>query len=227
MTPHGVGTDESSSARRVIIGVCGIDGAGKSTLITRLLAWPPLRDATVAKMPPGENYQRLVRMHPGLWDRPAELIGTPWARALGWAEVFDFLHYQQRTIRPLRDYPGILVHDRWTPCWAAFCGSVAGLGVAAADRLRAATPADLVIWLDVPPERALARIRAVREPLPDEDIAVLRAFHAGYHEAYAKPDGPLLRIGDEDPDTVERMAKESIERVLHSTGRPSGSPYAT
>jgi thymidylate kinase len=200
--------------RRVIIGVCGIDGAGKSTLISRLLSLPGLAHAAVRKMPPGENYRRLLRLHPGLWEDPSALVRTSRGHAVGWAEVLDFLSYQEREIRPSLTVPGVLIHDRWTPCFTAFCDSVLGLGGRAALRLRQATPADLILYLDVSPEAALDRIRQTRQPLPDEDITVLRAFHAGYEDALREQGGTVVRIGELDPDAVAKIAEESVEQTL-------------
>jgi molybdopterin-guanine dinucleotide biosynthesis protein len=56
------------SDQGVLIGVCGIDGAGKTTLIAALREWAPLSEARVRKLKPGANYQRLMRGISDPWD---------------------------------------------------------------------------------------------------------------------------------------------------------------
>lgn len=202
------------SDRSVLIGVCGIDGAGKSTLISALREWAPLREASVQKLKPGANYQRLMRDISDPWADPVALFGSHLARSMGWAEVFDFLSYHDRLVRPALQTPGVLLHDRWTPCFAAFCDSVLGLGGMAAPRLRRVTAADLVLYLDVSPEIALDRIRLTRDPNPDEDITVLRAFRAGYEQSLREADYPVVRIGELPAEQVVQVARDSVAQIV-------------
>ena len=201
------------SDQGVLIGVCGIDGAGKTTLISALREWAPLSEARVQKLKPGANYQRLMRGIPDPWADLDALFGSQLARSMGWAEVFDFLSYHDHQVRPALRTPSVVLHDRWTPCFAAFCDSVLGLGGLAAPRLRRVTAADLVLYLDVSPVTALERIRRTRDPNPDEDIAVLRAFRAGYEEALCDPDYPVVRIGELPAGEVARIARDSVAQI--------------
>jgi thymidylate kinase len=198
----------------MIIGICGIDGAGKSTLLSGLRSWPLLRDASWRKMPPGENYRRLLRFHPDLWADPAALPASHHGRAVGWADVFDFLHYYEDEIRPALDRGEVIVHDRWTPCFMAYCDCVMGLDGAAALRLQALPPADLILYLEVAPEVAYERIRRTRTPHPDEDPAILRAFRDGYGGALRAQTCPVVRISGLDAPGVLAAAKDSIEHLL-------------
>src|SRR5215472_8126504 len=88
------------SDQGVLIGVCGIDGAGKTTLISALREWAPLSEARVQKLKPGANYQRLMRGIPDPWADLDALFGSQLARSMGWAEVFDFLSYHDHQVRP-------------------------------------------------------------------------------------------------------------------------------
>jgi thymidylate kinase len=186
------------------IAVSGIDGAGKTTLL-EWLRRDVLPGATVHKKTDRADAERVARHHPVF---PLE-DGTA-AVTYGWATLFDHLAHTRRVERDPGD--GAVLLDRWTPCVAAWCGAVLGLGLEPVDELTAGVRRpDLTLFLECRPVVARRRLERRGTPRPDEDRSILDAFAVAYEQVLARPGtGPVVRVAEGDQDSVRRATRAAL-----------------
>lgn len=172
-------TGNPASQRGRLIAFCGIDGAGKTSLIARLE-----QDGAI----PGAVYLRKERKNSinlvveyGLSD---ESGGQSWAEGAfaenaATATAFDFLHHYQENIAPRLAAGELLVCDRYAFCYEAYIHAVGSEfrfpGIF--ERLRRP---DLLIYVDAPVEVVIRRFQLRGGATEDEQPEVMRRYRAAY-----------------------------------------------
>lgn len=202
------------------IALAGIDGAGKSTLVRRLLERPQLSGASVLKKDHREAAQMLLRLHPDLRTGAGQVHG-PMAAGLRWAHGIDFLHYWESTARPAFEDGSLLLLDRWKVCFEAGAGLVPGLGLDMRALLAPVPEADVVLFLEIDPEEAHHRLGLRGPRQPDEELGPLRALRHGYDEALSACTTDVVVIDQGDEESVLQQALDALEPFLanHSAHR--------
>lgn len=163
----------------------GGDGAGKTTQIARLgafLAGCGI-DAVLTREPGGapgaEDIRRLlVEGAAGRWDPLTETLLHLAARR----------EHVARTVAPALEAGRWVVSDRFADSTIAYQGAGQGVGVARvrmlSDAVLGPLRPDLTLILDLPPEVALARMRA-RAAAPSRYDAMDIGFHRRLRDAFA------------------------------------------
>jgi dTMP kinase len=192
---------------RVLITVEGLDGAGKTTLITALARE---LDATVLREPGGVELAERIRAL--VADR--ELHVDPRAEALLFAAARAQLVAEK--LQPLLDAGATVLLDRFVDSSLAYQGGGRELGVEAIRALNAfatggLTP-DRTLLLRIDPHAGLARI-AGREA--DRLEGAGGEFFARVAQTYdelaaAEPDRFVVIDATEPPDTVLTAALDAL-----------------
>lgn len=202
----------STTERGLFISFEGIDGAGKSTQIRRLM--DRLRSAgreVVETVEPGAS--RIARQIRQILLDPSNAEMSPTAELL--------LYFAARAqnaeelIRPALTRGAIVVSDRFTDSTIAYQGYARGLGERLVRELhRIACPdltPDLTIFLDVDPAVSAQRRRGADrlENEPDEFRAKVRE---GYLRLSASEPQRIRRIdGAQSPDAVAGEIWRAVE----------------
>ncbi len=202
------------SPRGVFVVLEGLDGSGKSTQAERLVAH--LR---------GQRYEVQAVEEPG---------GTPEGEAIRelllrkdltpLAELFLYEASRnqlvRRVIRPALERGEIVVCQRYDYSTVAYQGYGRGLPLELIERVNeAATEGvrpDVVLFLDVPAEEGLARLRKGRRPdrIEDEGLRFLRRVERGYHELRRRRPEMVRIDGTRSPEAIFREIRGVVERVL-------------
>jgi dTMP kinase len=196
----------------------GPDGSGKSTQARRLAAWlhsqgcPVTLTREPGGTPLGDRLRELV-LDPG--SPPGSTLSVALMLAASRAQLVDDV------IRPALARDEIVIVDRYADSTLAYQGYGAGLDLHYARQLtdiatRGLWP-DLTLYVDVPPEVGLQRVRA-RGPanrLDGEAIDFHRRVRAGYLQMIAEqPQRWRCVDGTLPVDDVEQTIREAIEPLL-------------
>lgn len=200
----------------VFITFEGTDGAGKSTLIR-----------TLAQILEPEGHTCLMTREPGGGKLSESIRSVLIAESMDpWTELFLYeasrREHVQKVIRPALHEKKIVLCDRYADSSIAYQGVGRGLPLSKVSALnRLATGGlypDLTVWLDVPVERALER---VREHTRFE--AEGRDFQARVRKGFAKARAMapkrwlVLKVGSQTPDELaKRVFNEMKKRRLIS-----------
>jgi dTMP kinase len=202
----------------MLITVEGLDGAGKTTLVTRLAAELAARGrpVTVLREPGGVALSERIRAlvtDPGLRVDPhAEALLYAAARAQLVAE----------RLRPLLDAGGWVLLDRFVDSSLAYQGGGRGLGIDAIRAVNAFATGGLApartLLLRIDPERGLARISG-READRLERAGL--SFFAAIADAYdalaaAEPERIAVIDASAEPDAVLAAALGALAPLLQS-----------
>jgi len=205
--------------RRRIIALVGVDGSGKSTQAHRLASW-----LTALGVP-----ARHVK-NPGgrvLVGRVARRLGRPDAAALLGARGVSGMEGCVRWLALLRALVRtrargqVAVMDRYTHCQLAVLRARGHGGERLTRLLYGPFPEpDLVLFLALPPSRALERIEA--RGTDSETLEHLSALDAAYR---ALPEAVGFHVVDADGSPAEVMFR--IRRIVANSpvlSVPGGSP---
>jgi dTMP kinase len=195
----------------------GIDGAGKSTHITRLAdAFRAQgRTVTLTREPGGtplaEKLRTLVLADP--MDPLCEAL-------LMFAARRDHL---QQVIEPALARAEVVLCDRFTDATVAYQGFGRGFDLEVLRQLEAWVQAlpqgglrqpALTLWFDLPPEIAASRLTAARTPdrFESQPVAFFSSVAAGYAHRLQEQPQRFARIASHEPvDAVWRTVREVFE----------------
>ena len=187
----------------MLITVEGLDGAGKTTLVSALAAELSKRGPVVVLREPG-GVELSERIRDLLKDPALEI--HPRAEALLYAAARAQLVAEQ--LRPLLDAGTTVLLDRFVDSSLAYQGIARGLGV---EEIRALndfgtgglTP-DRTLLLRIDPQRGLARISdRPADRLEQEGIAFFAAIAEAYDALAAAEPGRIVVIdAAQPPDSV-------------------------
>jgi thymidylate kinase len=175
-----------------LVAFCGIDGAGKSTLV-QLLASRQELDACVLKKEDKHACELVARHHARQHHDARDWETGPFAAAVALATAIDFLSHYTAAIVPALARQSLVIVDRYTPCYEAYLEST-GYPYDAALVFAGVRPADLVVYVETPVELALARCQARGSAGEDETAGVQRRFAAAYERVLARAPCSVVRV---------------------------------
>lgn len=165
--------------KQPMIAVCGVDGAGKSSLLTRLKADPDFAQHRLIQKSESRNFDSLIDL-PGIAPSTREDFRSgPYVRLNAYACLFDFLEHYRRLIEPalIEERRPVLL-DRYIPCWIAYANIGGCQDDVAAALAGLPSPAG-VIWVDANQDTIAARMKLKKEVSHTTDL-----FRAGYERAF-------------------------------------------
>jgi thymidylate kinase len=175
-----------------LIAFCGIDGAGKTTLV-RMLAERRAISAIYLKKDHTSARDLVAAFHAPARREPHDWEVGPFAAAIALATAVDFLAYYAGQIAPALKRGGAVVVDRYTPCYQAYLDSTE-YPYDASLMFAGVRAADLIVYIDTPYELALRRCLDRGGGTEDESPGLLRRFAAAYQRVLARTAIPVLRI---------------------------------
>lgn len=200
-----------------VIAICGIDGAGKSSLVRLLKGDRDFSGTAFIKKTEKGDFDRLVRLASPLGEMPEAYLSGPFSEAIRWAHAFDYLRFFDNEIVPLLCTGKPIIADRWSFCPITF-GDVGTRLSAKLEAMLSCVPRPtLTIFLEVDEFTATERLNR-RGPLePDEHIALLRAYRLSYESYFSHYTGPLLRIRNQTIEVTYQTARSAILDVFRKT----------
>jgi thymidylate kinase len=178
-----------------ILGLCGIDGAGKSSLIARLHE----RDPTGRVLYVKKDVKRCNSIVQELHARPLgdyrDLNNGNYGSMLATADALDFLDYYRTSLRPEIESGrwDLIVHDRYTPCYAAYLDCVAP-HADSVQLFAAVRPADLIVLIEVDQRLLANRYRGRGGAEEDENPEMMARFAEAYYRVLPLHAKRVIRI---------------------------------
>lgn len=210
-----VASDEATHRSVPMIAFCGIDGAGKTTMIKRLSEQPRLLPYRPMRKENRENVDRLMRLYPKAAQNPAHYLSGPFAVQLRWAYLLDFLWFYERGIVQIMSTGTPLLLDRWFPCVLAWANMVPGIDIDVFAEIYGKIPSPAAtIYLNVAPAIARRRIELRGVAKPDEDITILHALHESYLSVFDRYSISVQIIDAENLDDAYAIAAGIVEHAV-------------
>ena len=216
-------TDVSSrpAPKGVFLALDGPDGGGKTTQAAQLAAWLRARGFEVVACRDPGGTPLGDRLRPILLDRAttplslrAEMLLYMASRAQLVAEV----------IRPALDRGALVLSDRFLLANIVYQGFAGGLEIEDVARVGLAATGgllpDLTLILDVPTDRARARVGAPRDRIEDRPDSYHARVRQGFLQAARDAaslcyPAPIIAIdASADPETVSARIQSEVERAL-------------
>mgnify|MGYP003587668228 CR=1 FL=1 len=201
----------------------GIDGCGKSTQAALLVEGLRRR---FCPAPPPEGMSVLWTKEPGGWTGGDSIRSLILEGNLlhPLSELFLFLadrcEHVRQVVGPALEQGRIVVCERYTDSTLAYQSWGRGIPPEKVERLFqwCAFPVpDVTFWIDVPPEKALRRLRKRGHPdrLEAEGAEFLERVRSGFSSLALGSGGRILTIdGDRDADVISLEIAGAVERFL-------------
>ncbi len=193
-----------------MIAFCGIDGSGKSTIVSKLSARLADHNIIPLRKTDRTNSETLYQAFPN--DSLLDQAGFPTdlGRNMAVASLYDFLRYFLNHASPEIQKDQTILLDRWVPCVQSYAGEVLGASELVDFQLREVPVPDIVFNVIVPPEVAYNRIVSSRKPLRDESIRMLELFAAAYEKVLGAADYRVIPL----ENTTLDLALAKATRVI-------------
>lgn len=198
-----------------LIAICGVDGSGKSTLCRALsqLNAPP--EAVYLAKSYRNSTELVARYGFDSSDPRRNWAGGTFAQCAAIATTFDFLYHYDQVILPALAMHQHVVCDRYKQCYEAYCAAV-DVQWPLQSLFGRVRHADLVLYLDLPPDAAAARYAERGGASEDENLETIKRFSASYRRLFARyTDCPVVRIDATlPPHDVQHVALGAIEKYV-------------
>jgi thymidylate kinase len=197
-----------------IFAFCGVDGAGKSTIVDTLQRRGRLRDAVYVRRPKPDmgNSALLRRYFRRHFNDGRDWISGPFAEAMGIALAFEFLDHYDRNVTPLLGQHPVIISDRYALCFEAYLWSIRSEAGASA-LFAGIQPPTHTFYVHVD-RLELANRQCQRGGIQDdENPEVMRRFDEAYRELLASSGAPHTFVDnngrlDDSVAAIERRLQE-------------------
>lgn len=201
--------DPSAPLSGRLIAFCGIDGAGKSSLVDRLERDGAVGGAVFLRKARKTTVNLVTEYGPTDEGGRRNWIEGPFAENAAAATAIDFLHHYDEQVAPRLAAGEWVVCDRYALCYEAYLlavgsrfrfGNIFG-------RLRRP---DLLIYVDAPVTVVVQRHRLRGGATEDEHPEVMRRYRAAYLSLLDAPDdGSTFILNNEGPfeQTYEHLRR--------------------
>lgn len=190
----------------MIVALSGIDGCGKTTIARRLSRRHSWR---YRKQRIGRRTNRIEDIVKKSIGKMHLAIDSPYGSRLADAYFADLIEYRDRYLSKPIEQSNYLF-DRWTLCLSAYAKMMRCEALSASAVGIWPVPT-ITVYLDVQPELAVKRIKAMRPPDWDETLDVLSAYRRAYQEI-VQTGGPRLRAVDATRPLEDVI--ESVEKCI-------------
>ncbi len=200
----------------------GLEGAGKSTALTTIKRYlgPYAPELITTREPGGTHVGESVR-HIVQEATPEEPLDARAELLLFYAARVQLI---ERVIRPALARGAWVLADRFELSTWAYQGGGRGLPESMIEHLSSfcvsSIQPDLILYLDLPPEQGLERIRArgMTDRIEQESLAFFERVHHAYHAKLATLEQAVLIDASKPLAMVQHLIRTALERYLVSHG---------
>lgn len=199
----------------MIVAFCGIDGAGKTSIITEIKKWLSENDYSVKylKAVKGtstycKNFDKIVESYKDMFSE--NLPGEYGSVLLG----FQLFQESEKLKRQKNKYDIILL-DRWTTCHEAYSYAYIIKNKPLKSILKSCLTPDLTFLIDVDLETALKRVNQREVVKKQESYPILKRARKKYLKI-AEENLDIITITNEDGyfnEAVEQIKKVIMDRI--------------
>jgi thymidylate kinase len=160
---------------------CGVDGAGKSSIVNELEAHELIPDAVYVRIPkvPDSISEYLRKYFPRKYQDGRDWIKGDFAESVGTSLLYEFLDHYYSTIEPLLEDGGTVICDRYALCFEAYLVGI-GYPIDFSELMDSLVVPTEMFYVHVPNDVLLQRYNARGGLQDDENIEVMNRFDMGY-----------------------------------------------
>jgi thymidylate kinase len=164
-----------------MIAFCGIDGSGKSSIISKVRESGAFSKAKYLKKLNQDNLALVKKYHFRRFNSGLDWIDSEFAQSAAVATCLDFMHYYDQEVAPLIGEKDYIFFDRYSLCYSAYLKAT-GSKFDADNLFRSIKMPTLLFFIDVPIDVAVTRHHKRGGPSEDEHPAVMQKFREAYLE---------------------------------------------
>jgi thymidylate kinase len=207
-----------------LIALIGLDGVGKTSLVTAAAAAVAARGLRVTALPRGPACveRRFEALLPRQFNDHRDWLDSEFNRAIALACAVDYAGYHRETIAPAlsnTEAPRILLADRHAICFRAFAQIGRPPSAMALAVLDAIPPADLYVWVNASPATIAQRLAHRTGPKdPFEHPQAQSALLCGYEACLPTIFDRLMLLDNDEALAV--VADRLADRIIGHLASP-------
>ena len=202
----------SGNDNTFVVGICGLDGAGKSTCVRTIEEERLIAGAVCVRKQNRRAAELVERYHRRSVDRSADYVVGEFAYALGLASSLDFLEHYNANIEPLLGRADVIICDRYFLCYHAYLVAT-GFPVDVSCLFHNVRTLDLAVYLDVSVDVALQRCGGRGGLSEHETPEVMKRFAAAYGALLPNCGCPVVTVSN---NGKLRQGLQEIVRAIQS-----------
>jgi thymidylate kinase len=196
-----------------VVALCGVDGAGKTTLFRALQERGELPGVSFVGRGPDPAERFVTESFPREHGDERDWFESEFGNAVAIACALDFAdHYHQRVL-PLREESSLVVSDRYASCYIAYARAQRPVSTIAVSVLAGVPPPECILFLTAEWDVIRRRLanRPARPARPGDEFELpscQERFLEGYRRLFV--DYPSRVVEIENGGTVD----EALSRVV-------------
>jgi len=166
-----------------IVCLCGIDGAGKSTLFRSIKTSNISNECIFKSFNYRDNVNRFITSNPKIAFSSINIYSENYRNLLIDAYATDFIDFYFKEIEPLSNTDKVIICDRWFHCILAFERALSIKHKALSKRFDKCEAGTLIFYISVDPIIAFYRQSIINQNTK-KNLTLLENYQKGYEDYF-------------------------------------------
>lgn len=179
-----------------IIAVCGVDGAGKTSLLKKLQSEINETENHFLFKDFKSNIKNVEKFHARLYNDGRDWTEGQFAKSAAIATSFDFIYHYEKNILPLIGKTKNIFCDRYSFCYQSYLSSVGCEKEFINSFFSKIIQPDIIIYISIPMEIINDRYNMRGGAVENETTESIRLFKESYENQIPKSTVPVVEISN-------------------------------
>lgn len=200
-----------SDKRGKIIAFCGLDGAGKSTLVDMLEKRGEIKGAVYVRKNTNRNIDLVRKYHRKYLFNDRDWLEGDFAHSAAFAACLDYLNHYDKNVKKWYRKKDYIICDRHAICYAAYL-NLTGFNYNCENLFANVIEPDLYVYVDIPAEVAVERLRERGSGATEEEsYEVLKKYRKAYFATLNKIEHKIVIDNNRDINATYKSLLEELK----------------